>query len=243
MDLVTLLLLAAAVAAGACAQRAAGIGFTLGVAPACALALGPADALGTLVRVALIADVAVLVAERSAFELRAAREYLVPALFALPVAFVATHALPPRFLVTAATVATLAAVAFLARTARASAPRATERASGLAGNVAGFASGFMGLTTGMSGPPLAIHAVHARRPMATNRATFAFFFAIVDLVAVLAHPRAAGAPVLAVLVAMVLVGTAAGAPAASRIDERRLRTGLLVLVALGASAALARMVL
>ena len=60
----SLILLAAAAALGAAAQRATGIGFSLVVAPACAIALAPDASIGTLVRLALVADIAVLVTER-----------------------------------------------------------------------------------------------------------------------------------------------------------------------------------
>ena len=54
------LLLVAAVMVGAGAQRATGIGFNVVVGPACALALAPSDVVGTVVRLALVADLAVL---------------------------------------------------------------------------------------------------------------------------------------------------------------------------------------
>ena len=109
----TLLLLAAAVALGAMAQRATGIGFSLVVAPACAIAVIPDASIGTLVRLALIADVAVLISERSSIDWRSVRPLLVPAAVAVPIGLVVGALVPGEVMVTATTVATIGAAAFL----------------------------------------------------------------------------------------------------------------------------------
>jgi uncharacterized protein len=242
----TLLLLAAAVAVGAAAQRCTGIGFSLVVAPVCAVALLPDAGLGTLVRLSLMADVAVLVSERASVEWRAVRHLLGPAALAVPVALVVGAVVPGPTMTTVAGLATLGAAGVMVAGSFRPTPTATATAVpasgcapvGASARAAGFAAGFMGVTTGMPGPPLALHACRAPGPLATDRASMVVLFLVVDLVATLTHPRSLPTAQLGVLAVAVLAGLAGGTWLTGRVDERRLRTALVVVVTAGACAGL-----
>lgn len=248
-----IVVLVAAVAVGAAAQRSTGIGFTLLVAPAAGLALAPATALGTLVRLAVVADLLVIAGERRRLDHRTLRAYLAPAALAVPVGLLVSTAVPPGALVATGAIATLFAAGALARTpapaalvpaTAGAAPRAGKRGARPrpATHAAGFAAGFFGVTTGMSGPPLALEAATSGRPLAGGRATMAVFFLLVDLAALAAHPHGAGAGLELVLLAALALGVLAGARVATRIGDARVRAALPWLVAAGACAALVRVV-
>jgi uncharacterized protein len=236
-----LVLLAAAVLAGAFAQRTTGIGFALVVAPACMLVLDADEALGTVVRLAIVADLAVLIADRTNIDWRSAGVYLAPAGIALPVAVLVTGAVPARALLAAAAVVTMAAAVLLLRGAP-TGPRSPAGAGRGGEAAAGFAAGLMGVTTGMSGPPLALHATLSGRTMSANRATITVFFLVVDVGAALAHRRTAGAGVMAGLIAVIGVGALVGGWAATRVSDEALRRAIPPIVLVSACAALVRVV-
>jgi uncharacterized membrane protein YfcA len=266
MSAMSLVLLLVSVALGAFAQRTTGIGFTLLAGPACALALDPSHALGTLVRLAIVADVLVLLADRSDLDTRALRGFLWPAALAFPLALVAARVVPANALVVVAALATIVAAFALqrsgAKTRRAvmrrtaatvTASRATESlpepSPGVvvdvhpaATRLAGFAAGFFGVTTGMAGPPLALHATVSGRPLGASRATMTMFFLAVDLAALVAHPTAARPGITAALLVALLAGAFAGGLAAGRVREEHLRRAIPPLVLAGACAALVRVV-
>ena len=228
------MLLMLAVATGAVAQATTGIGFTLLVVPACALLLDAGDVLGTVARLGLLVDLAVVYQGRHALDLRLAGRYLVPAALAVPVALVASALVPERGLVVAAATVTLAGGILLLR------PDAIGRGRPVA---AGFASGFLGVTVGMSGPPVALDTARQGLSADATRASLAAFFAVVDLTAALVHPTAAGAGITALLAAAAVVGLLAGHHLARRVAGDEVRRGIAVLVVAGALAALARVAL
>jgi uncharacterized protein len=237
----TLLLLAAAAAVGAMAQRSTGTGFSLVVAPACAVAVLPDASIGTLVRLSLMADIVILLSERSSIDWRSVRRLLAPAALAVPVALVVGALVPGPTMAAATSVVTLAAAGamvlgglrrFAAPDPSAGPPLTVEAA--VSSRVAGFAAGFMGVTTGMPGPPLALHASRSRGPLASDRASMVVLFLVIDLVATLTHPRSLPAPQLGVLAVAVVAGLGCGAWLSGRVHDRHLRTALVVIVALGA---------
>lgn len=255
----TLLLLAVAVAVGAAAQRSTGTGFSLVVAPACAIAVLPGASVGTLVRLSLIADVVVLLSERSSVEWRSVRHLLVPAALAVPVALVAGAVMPGPAMTTATGLVTLVAAGMMAagrfRRVGASSPApapdaAVAMAGAMAGaggrtssRAAGFAAGFMGLTTGMPGPPLALHASRSTGPLSGDRASMVVLFLAIDLMAAVTHPRSLPASQLGLLAMAVVVGLAGGTWLTGRVPDRHLRSALIVIVGLGACAGLAHVLM
>ncbi len=236
MSAVAVAALIVAVLIGASAQRATGIGFNLVVAPVAALALPTHDVVGTVVRLALVVDILVIVADRKAINWHQVWHYGWPAAVAVPFAWLVGRAVDPALLIAVTTLATLLAAAILARPSRWTRPG--ERAERISGNVAGFFSGFLGVSTGLAGPPLALHTSISSQPLASNRSTMAMFFAIVEFTAVLIHRQATGPALTAVLVGFVLLGMLTGGLLIGRVREHRLRRAVLVLVTLSALAAL-----
>ena len=236
VTITSLVVLGLAVMVGAGSQRATGIGFGLVVAPACALVLSGGDVVGTVVRLSLLADVLVFLGDRAHIDWRQLVRYAWPAALALPFAWLTTRAVSPPILIGSATLATLAVATVVARPSRWR--TRTERADRVGGSIAGFASGFMGVTTGLSGPPLALHASSGTRSMAANRSTMALFFLVVDFVAILVHPHAVGTPVLGLLVVTLAIGILGGRALVGRVSEHSLRRAVLAIVAISAVAAL-----
>jgi uncharacterized membrane protein YfcA len=228
------MLLVLAVVTGALAQATTGIGFTLLVVPACALFLDAGDVLGTVARLGLLVDLAVVWQGRHGLDLRLAGRYLGPAALAVPIALVASAAIPERGLVLVAATVTLAGGLLLLR------PDAVGPGRPLA---AGFASGFLGVTIGMPGPPVALDTARQGLSPEATRASLAAFFAVVDLTAAIVHPEAAGAGVTALLVVAAVVGLVAGHHVARRVPGHEVRRGIALLVVAGALAALARVAL
>jgi uncharacterized membrane protein YfcA len=201
------------------------------VVPACALLLDSGDVLGTVARLGLLVDLVVLWQGRHALDLRLVGTYLAPAAVAVPIGFATSAVVPEGSLVIGAALVTLAAGVLLLRAQTVGAGRPVA---------AGFASGFLGITVGMSGPPVAIDTAKRGLSPDATRASLAAFFAVVDLTAALAHPRAAGAGVTALLVLAAAVGLLAGHRIARRSGATDLRRAVAVLVVAGALAALAR---
>jgi uncharacterized membrane protein YfcA len=228
------MLLVLAVATGALAQATTGIGFTLLVVPAAALFLDAGDVVGTVARLGLVVDLAVVWQGRRGLDLRLAGRYLGPAAAAVPVALLASAVVPERGLVLAAAGATLVGGVLLLRPEVVGAGRPVG---------AGFASGFLGVTIGMPGPPVALDTARQGLSPEATRASLAAFFVAVDLAAAAVHPAAAGAATTAVLVLAAAVGLVGGHHLARRVDGGEVRRGIAALVVAGALAALARVAL
>lgn len=229
-----------AVAGGAFAQGATGIGFALVAAPACALALDSAQVMGTVARLAITVDVVLAIRDLRQIDFRVIGNYLWSAPLALPLAIVVSAVLPAPVLITGTALGTLFFVALVMR------PRPSSTRPSSAGTattrqvVAGFASGFMGVTTGLSGPPVALEVIRTRRPVVRSRATLALFFAVIDITAAFAHPRAVALGTLLPMVGALIVGLGAGRRLADIVNERLLRLGLAAIVAITALGAIAR---
>jgi uncharacterized membrane protein YfcA len=251
----------AAVLVGGFAQSVTGFGFALVVAPACALALPGALVVGTVARLAVAVDALVLTSSHGDVDRGGLARLVAPGLCAVPVGFFLTRVVPVGALVAAGAVATLlvaAAVTF--RTAASSWHRLTRSSTGVAGPPAaraaaarhtcggrsagtgsavsvGFLAGVLGLTSGLSGPPVALHAMLGGRPLAASRGTMAAFFLVVDVAAVLVHPEAASVAEMLALSAAGLAGIVIGARARARLDDAVVHlavVGLVMVCAMGA---------
>lgn len=232
----TLLALGLAVLVGAGAQSTTGIGLAIVLAPVCALLLDGSLVIGTTARLALVVDLALAVRHRSEVDGRTVQAYLLPAAAAVPPGLLLLHVLPPGLLTLLAGVASLVAAAVLLRLPHAAPTTTVPRHRPL--RTAGFAAGLMGVTTGLSGPPVALDGVRQQLPAARRTGTLAVFFVGVDLLAVLSNPQAVPTSVAVVLIGAAMVGMAGGHHVATAVGEVRLRTGVLLLVAASALTAI-----
>jgi uncharacterized protein len=223
----------AAVLVGALAQRLTGIGFSLIVAPALTLAIGPSAGVGLTNLLTLLVAFAVLVT--SACRVDVARSLLlVPAglLGVLPGAILA-GLLPARPLQVA-----VGAVAGLGLLAVVAAPRLRVRPSRTVTVCAGAASGLTTALAGPGGPALTVYAVATHWPQQEFIATGQLNYAI-QAAAALAIKGVPSFPAawFPGAVTAILAGLAAGAYLASRTSGDRSRQATIVLAALAALAA------
>jgi uncharacterized membrane protein YfcA len=240
---VPLLLLVAAVGLAAATQGATGVGFTLVAAPCCALLLQGPDVIGTVARLALVVDVVLVVRHRRELDVHTARTYLWAAAAAVPIAVVAGIVLSSQLLVLGAATVTLAgAGALMILTRRPEGAGVPATVGGPAPRVAaGFAAGFLGVTTGLSGPPVALDAARQRMPAARTRGTLALFFAAVDFLAIVVHRSAVAWQPTALLLVPLALGLLAGQRAVGAVSEGKLRVAMLTLVCAAALGAIARL--
>lgn len=242
IDALPLLVLVVAFALGGFAQGATGIGFALVSAPVCAIVLEPDEVVGTVVRLALVMDLALVARGWRSVDVRTAGTYLVAALVAAPFALVAVAVTPDGLLVVGLALLTLAgALALLL--AGPLQPGAVAAPSVRPQVLAGFTAGFMGVTTGMPGPPVALESARRHVSPARTRATLAVFFACVDLVASVANPRTLRLGPMVVLALAAVVGLLVAGRVAGDLDAARARRLIGSVVVVSAVAALVRQAL
>ncbi|MGH7721546.1 MAG: TSUP family transporter [Candidatus Dormibacteria bacterium] len=225
-----------AVLIGAGASAVTGIGFALVCAPVLTIALGGGD--GVRIANALAIGVNLLLIRR---EWRNAvvgdvLMLLVPAAVAIAAVAWAIRSASPHVLSVASGALILVAVGALVWGARV-APLAGRAGAVIAGAV----SGAMNVVGGVGGPAVASYALNARWPPEQTRPTLAIYFLAINVVSVASRgvPGLSGIFVIAAVVALV-VGFGLGALLARRLDARMLRSGTLMLAALGAGAAIAQ---
>jgi uncharacterized protein len=223
----------AAVPAGAVAQRLTGIGFSLIVAPALTLAIGPSAGVDLTNLLTLLMTFAVLATSARRADL-ARSLHLVPAaglMGVLPGSILA-GLLPARPLQAAA--GTVAGPGLLAVV---TAPHLQVRPSRAVTICAGAGSGLTTALAGAGGPALTVYAVAAHWPQQESIATGQLNYAIQAAVAlaIKGHPGspAASPPGAAT---SILAGLAAGAYLASRTSGNRSRQATIVLARLAALA-------
>lgn len=227
--MLTLVLVAGAVAVGAIAQAISGIGFVLACGPLLVALLGPREGVRLAVLLSLVVNVLVLRRTRRDADLRVAGLLLVPAALALPVVAVALRHAPDRLAAAIAGGSALAGALALALGLRWTA------ATGRAGAVgAGVLSGAMNAAAGIGGPAIALYAANARWPAAAMRSTAQVYFLglnVVGLVALgLPHQ---GWGLLVTCFAALLLGLWAGGLLAQRTSETQARRLTLGLAAAG----------
>ena len=239
VDVLPLVLLVVGVAAGAVAQGTSGIGFALLAAPACALVLPTDEVVGTVVRLGLLVDLAIVVAARRDVHVGLVGRYLAASALAVPLALPALTRVDNDVLVLGAALLALLGAAAVARGAR----RVTSvdtAPSGPLPYVAGFAAGFFGITTGMSGPPVAVEATRRGLSPATTRTSLAAYFAVVDATSSVLNPTTVDLPLLATLAVAAAGGLLLGRRLAGRVPDERVRHAVVVLVGASAIAAIVR---
>jgi hypothetical protein len=232
-----LLIASALVAAGALVQGSIGFGMALVAAPLLVL-LDPRLVPGPLMLAGVPLVLLIGWRERAALALRGLLWPIAGQLAGTVVAFVVLHWAERAMLSALIGVVILIAVGFsLVGTA----PRPSGRNLVAAGTLAGF----MGTTSAIPGPPLAL--VHQHVGAARLRATLAPFFLVasfLSLSALALAGRLGRVELEASLVLLpgILVGFALSGLIAHRIDTGRLRGGVLLLSALSASVLIFRSV-
>jgi uncharacterized protein len=220
-----------AVAIGAFAQAATGMGFSLVAAPVLIAALGQAQGVATVVVLAALASVVPLARGWRDADPRAAGRLLVPTLLATPVVAWVLHSVNHTVLAISGGIGVIVGVALLASGLRS----AWLRRPG--GEVAtGVASAMLNVVGGVGGPPVGLYAANTDWSPARTRGTLYLFFLVQNVVT--------AAVVGLVLpdwrqVAALVVGSAVGMLLAARLPARAARLGVLGVSALGGLALVA----
>lgn len=225
-----LVLLAAAVAAGAVAQSVSGIGFVLVCGPALVGVLGASDGVALSLLLNLLLNAAVLVREWAQVRWRDALLLFVPAALTTPLWARLLHGLDRGTEARAAGVVVLVGVLLLVCGLRA------RRLAGPAGALLGGAvSSAMNVAAAASGPAVALFATNAGWGHRDTRATLQAYFLALNLVAIatLGLPSVSASAGLTAAAGLA-AGTAGGAVLAPRVRARQARAATLALAALGA---------
>ncbi|OKJ03364.1 TSUP family transporter [Kitasatospora sp. CB01950] len=218
----------AAVALGAFAQAATGMGFSLIAAPALIAAVGPHRGVPTVLLLALLASLLPLSRDWRHTRPRDTGRLLLPTLIGTPVAAALLTAVDTRLLAVAAGLGVLAGVALLARGLRSAFLRRPAGAW-----ISGLASAGLNVVGGVGGPPIGLYAANAGWPAREARATLHAFFLV---------QNAATAVVLGIVlpswpaVAALAVGAATGMALSPRLSPTATRTGVLAVSCAGALA-------
>lgn len=233
-----MILLSAAVAAfvAAVIQRITGLGFVLVLIGPAVLLYGGREGGTIAILLALIASVAALPLVWREIDVRRAWWLIWPGLLTAPVG-----ALVVRLLPDAALLLLVAALAFFALLAPRM-PMLAEALTGRSGAVAaGAGAGFMHVASGLSGPPLAAHAVGDQWPQRSFAASVQLVFAVFSLVSVLLRGLPSEPALdVGVLVAATAAGIIAGSALVRRVPPATARTAMMVIAWIGAVVVLVR---
>ncbi|WP_019146394.1 TSUP family transporter [Aeromicrobium massiliense] len=220
-----LTLVLAAVAAGALAQAASGMGFSLVAAPALVLALGPREGVAVTLVLAALSSVVPLARDHRHVRPRAVLPLLVPALALTPVLAWVLRGVDTRWLALGSGLGVLAGVGLLAGGVRSTWFRRRRAAV-----ASGGASALLNLVGGVGGPPVGIYAANADWGPAQTRANLHAFFLVQNLVtAAVLGPRVPSLPELVALGA----GTGAGMVLAGRMSAAAVRHVVLAVSFVG----------
>jgi uncharacterized membrane protein YfcA len=223
-----------AVLVGAGAQAVTGIGFSLVCAPVLTLVLGGGDGVRLANLLAVGVNLLLLRREWRNAVVHDVLFLLVPAALAIAAtAFAISHA-NPRVLSVASGVLILVAVGALASGVR------IRRLAGRTGAViAGVISGGMNVVGGVGGPAVASYALNANWSPRQTRSTLAIYFLAINVVSVASRgvPGLSAGFIIGAGVALA-AGFTIGALFAGRLDVRAVRSGTLLLAAVGACAAI-----
>lgn len=220
-----LALVLAAVAAGALAQAASGMGFSLVAAPALVLALGPREGVAVTLVLAALSSVVPLARHHRHVRVRAVLPLLVPALALTPVLAWLLRDVETRWLALGSGLGVLVGVALLASGVRSAWFRRPEAAVATGG-----ASALLNVVGGVGGPPIGLYAANADWPPTTTRANLHAFFLVQNVVTAL---------VLGVrlpdveLVAALVLGTVTGMALAGRMSAAAVRRLVLTVSCVG----------
>jgi uncharacterized membrane protein YfcA len=225
------LLVVGAVAVGAAAQAATGMGFSLVAAPALVAALGPRQGVGTVLLLAVLASLVPLSRDWRHARPHDALRLLVPTLACTPLVALALRSADTSRVAIAAGLGVLAGVALLASGVRWAWLRRRRGAV-----VAGLGSAVLNVVGGVGGPPIGLYAANADWGPRQTRGTLSVFFLVQNLVtAVVVGLTLPHWPTLVALV----VGVTTGMVLAPRLPAAALRTTVLLVSAVGGLALVA----
>lgn len=232
----SLLLAAAAALVAAAIQRITGLGFVLVLLGPVVAVYGAREGVTVAVLLALVAAVAALpLVWRQIDRVRAWR-LIWPGLIAAPAGALVVQVLPEPALLLL--VAAMAFFALLAGHLPALSAALTGRSGAIA---AGGAAGFMHVTSGLSGPPLAAHAVGDGWPQRSFAATVQLIFAVFSLVSVALRGLPALPPSdVGILVVATVVGIVVGTALTRFVPPRIARASMLAIAWAGAVVVLVR---
>jgi hypothetical protein len=220
-----------AVAIGAFAQAATGMGFSLVAAPVLIATMGQAHGVATVVLLAACASIVPLARGWRDVDPRGAGRLLVPTLLATPVIAWALRSVDHTVLAVAGGAAVLVGVGLLASGLRSAWLRHPS------GEVAtGLASATLNVVGGVGGPPVGLYAANTDWKPARTRSTLQAFFLVQNLVT--AAVVGLVLPTWPQLLALV-IGSAMGLLVAPRLPTSAARLSVLGISALGGVALVA----
>lgn len=217
-------------------QRITGLGFVLVLIGPIVLMYGGREGVTIGVLLALVAALTALPLVWREIDWHRSWWLIWPGLVTAPMGALVVRVLPD-----AALLLVVAALAFFALLA----PRMPLLSSALTGRsgavAAGAAAGFMHVASGLSGPPLAAHAVGDRWPQRSFSASVQVIFAVFSLVSVLLRGLPAQ-PVtdMTALVVATALGIVAGSLLVRRVPPAAARTAMLTIAWIGAAVVLVR---
>ncbi len=235
--LVALAAVAALVAA--ILQRITGIGFVLVLIGPVVLIYGGREGVTIAVLLAFVAAVTAVPLVWREVDWRRAGWLIWPGLVAAPLG-----ALVVRTLAEPALLLLVAALAFFALLAG-HLPALAQALTGRSGAItAGAAAGFMHVASGLSGPPLAAHAVGDRWPQRSFAASVQVIFAVFSLVSIALRGFPAQPPLeILILIAGTVAGIVVGSLLTSSVPPAVARRAMLVIAWAGAAVVLVRGIL
>lgn len=232
----TLALAGLAALVSALIQRITGLGFMLVLVGPIVLLYGPLEGVTIGVLLAFVASLSAIPLVWREIEWRRAWWLIWPGLIAAPLGALVVRALPePALLLLVAALAYFALVAGWI-------PALSRALTGRSGAVtAGAAAGFMHVASGLSGPPLAAHAVGDKWPQRGFAASVQVIFAVFSLVSVALRGLPTIAPVdVWILVAATAGGILIGTLLTRFVPARVARFAMLALAWAGATVVLVR---
>lgn len=219
-----------AIALGALAQSATGMGFSLVAAPALVALDGPVRGVATVLVLAVMASLVPFARNWRDARPREAGTLLVPTLICTPLVAWALHGVDTHWLAIGAGVGILAGVALLASGLRAGWLRRPWGAA-----LTGLGSATLNVVGGVGGPPIGLYAANSDWDPPTTRATLHAFFLVQNAVTALLIGIAwPGWPALGAL----LAGTVVGMALAPRLPVTAARSGVLLVSVVGGAALL-----
>jgi hypothetical protein len=221
-----------AVLAGSTISGLTGFGFALVIVPILLLLFAPATVVVITSGLAIASGLPILVEDRTKIRIRIISPLMIPALLGLLVGVNILTTVDTRFIKLTAGLLVMIFAIMVARGFLIPGIR-----SRLAPIVAGFASGVLGTSTGMLGPPVVLFLTDRTPEPRVFRASITFYFAVMNLIGVMLVARTGfvgerefGLALL--LLPIALFGRRLGQRILHRIDPGQFRTitlGLLLL--------------